>query len=180
MRGAARAISTARRVPVALKIAPDLDDAQVQAIADAVRRHRIDAVIATNTSTGREGVEGLRHAQEAGGLSGAPIARVSTSVLQSLKSRLGNEVALIGAGGILSGADAAAKRDRGRPARAALHRPHLPRAAARVRMRIGVPREVKDGESRVALTPAGVAETFHMSSSSKAPGSASASPMTTM
>jgi dihydroorotate dehydrogenase len=102
-----------KRVPLALKIAPDLDDRQVQAIADAVRRHRFDALIATNTSTGREGVEGLPHAAEAGGLSGAPITLRSTSVLQKFKAALGNEVALIGAGGILSGADAEAKRAAG-------------------------------------------------------------------
>ncbi|HEX5093986.1 MAG TPA: dihydroorotate dehydrogenase (quinone), partial [Burkholderiales bacterium] len=60
-----------RRVPLALKVAPDLDAAQVQGIADAVRRHRIEAVIATNTSLSREGVQGLPHSDEAGGLSGA-------------------------------------------------------------------------------------------------------------
>jgi dihydroorotate dehydrogenase len=103
----------AKRVPLALKIAPDLDDAQVVSIADAVRRHRIDAVIATNTSTGREGVEGQPHAGEAGGLSGAPITRRSTAVLGKFKRALGNEVALIGAGGIMSGADAAQKRAAG-------------------------------------------------------------------
>jgi dihydroorotate dehydrogenase len=102
-----------KRVPLALKIAPDLDDVQIQAIADAVRRHRIDAVIATNTSTSREGVEGLPHAAEAGGLSGAPITGRSTSILGKFKKALGNEVPLIGAGGILSGADAAAKRAAG-------------------------------------------------------------------
>ena len=102
-----------KRVPLALKIAPDLDDAQIQAIADAVRRHRIDALIATNTSTGREGVEGLPHAGEAGGLSGAPITDRSTSTLRKFRAALGNEVALIGAGGIMCGADAAAKRAAG-------------------------------------------------------------------
>jgi dihydroorotate dehydrogenase len=98
-----------KQVPLALKIAPDLDDAQVQAIADAVRRHRIDAVIATNTSVSRAGVEGLAHAEEGGGLSGAPIRERATEVLRKLKMWLKNEAALIGAGGILSGADAAAK-----------------------------------------------------------------------
>jgi dihydroorotate dehydrogenase len=102
-----------KRVPLALKIAPDLDEPQIRAITDAVRRHRFDALIATNTSTGREGVEGLPHATEAGGLSGAPITLRSTSVLQKFKAALGGEVALIGAGGILSGADAAAKRAAG-------------------------------------------------------------------
>ena len=102
-----------KRVPLALKIAPDLEEAQIRSIADAVRRHRIDAIIATNTSSGREGVEGLRHAAEAGGLSGAPIRRRATAVLKNLKSFLQGEVALIGAGGILTGADAAEKRAAG-------------------------------------------------------------------
>jgi len=102
-----------KRVPLALKIAPDLEGAQIASIADAVRRHRIDAVIATNTSTTREGVEGLPHASQAGGLSGAPITRRSTAVLGQFRKALGNEVALIGAGGILSGADAAEKRAAG-------------------------------------------------------------------
>jgi dihydroorotate dehydrogenase len=103
----------AKRVPLALKIAPDLDETQIQAIADAVRRHRIDALIATNTSTSREGVEGLPHASEAGGLSGAPITARSTSILGQFRQKLGNEVALIGAGGIMSGDDAAQKRAAG-------------------------------------------------------------------
>jgi dihydroorotate dehydrogenase len=102
-----------KRVPLALKVAPDLDDAQIGAIADAVRRHRIDAVIATNTSLARTGVEGLTHAGEAGGLSGAPIAERATDVLRKFSSFLKGEAALIGAGGILSASDAAAKIDAG-------------------------------------------------------------------
>jgi len=98
-----------KRIPIALKIAPDLDDAQIQAIADAVRRHRIDAVIATNTSVSRAGVEGLPQAEEAGGLSGAPIRQRATEVLRKMHSHLRNEAALIGAGGIMAGADAAEK-----------------------------------------------------------------------
>ena len=98
-----------RQVPVALKVAPDLDEPQVRSIADAVRRHRIDAVIATNTSLSREGVEGLPQATEAGGLSGAPIRARSTAVLSRLARLLKSEVTLIGAGGILSGRDAAEK-----------------------------------------------------------------------
>ena len=102
-----------KRVPLALKIAPDLDEPRIRSIADAVRRHRIDAVIATNTSTSREGVEGLAHAAEAGGLSGAPIRARATEVLRGMHSHLKGEAALIGAGGILSGADAAEKRAAG-------------------------------------------------------------------
>jgi len=98
-----------RRVPLALKVAPDLDAAQVQGIADAVRRHRIDAVVATNTSLAREGVEGLPHAAEAGGLSGAPIRARATATLGALAAALKGEAALIGVGGILRGADAAEK-----------------------------------------------------------------------
>jgi len=102
-----------KRVPLALKIAPDLDESQIGTIADAVRRHRVDAVIATNTSTGREGVEGLRHAAEAGGLSGTPIRDKASAVLQRMHAALKGEAALIGAGGILSGADAIEKRAAG-------------------------------------------------------------------
>jgi dihydroorotate dehydrogenase len=102
-----------KRVPLALKIAPDLDAAGIQDIADAVRKHRFDAVIATNTTVSREGVEGSRHAAEAGGLSGAPVRRKATEALKLLAKALQGEAALIGAGGILCGADAREKRDAG-------------------------------------------------------------------
>jgi dihydroorotate dehydrogenase len=98
-----------KRVPLVLKVAPDLEPAQITDVADAVRRHAIDGVIATNTSISREGVERLPHAAEAGGLSGAPIRARATQVLAALARALGGEVPLIGAGGILSGADAAQK-----------------------------------------------------------------------
>jgi dihydroorotate dehydrogenase len=97
------------RVPLALKIAPDLDATQIADIAAAVLTHRLDAVIATNTSTSRQGVEGQPHSTEQGGLSGAPIRAQATSVLRALARQLAGEVPLIGAGGILSGADAAEK-----------------------------------------------------------------------
>jgi dihydroorotate dehydrogenase len=98
-----------KHVPLALKVAPDLDAAQVKTIAAAVRRHRIEAVIATNTSLSREGVEDMIHAREAGGLSGAPIRKRATEVLQLFRNELKNEAALIGAGGILSREDAMQK-----------------------------------------------------------------------
>ena len=98
-----------KHVPLALKVAPDLDAAQVKTIAAAVRRHRIEAVIATNTSLSREGVENMIHAREAGGLSGAPIRKRATEVLQLFRNELKNEAALIGAGGILSREDAMEK-----------------------------------------------------------------------
>lgn len=102
-----------RHVPLALKVAPDLEAAQVQAIADAVRRHRVDGVIATNTSISREGVEGLPHADEAGGLSGAPIRARSTATLAAFAAALRGEADLIGVGGILAGAHAVQKLDAG-------------------------------------------------------------------
>lgn len=100
---------TGRRVPLALKISPDLDDAQIGAIAEAVRLHGIDAVIATNTSLARGGVEGLPHADEAGGLSGAPIRQRADHVLSVLAEKLGDSIPLIGAGGIDCADDAAEK-----------------------------------------------------------------------
>jgi len=102
-----------KRVPLAVKVAPDLGAGEIQEMADAFRRHGIDGVIATNTSTSREGVEGLRHAAEAGGLSGAPIRDRATSVLRQFAEKLKGEVTLIGAGGILSSADARQKWDAG-------------------------------------------------------------------
>ena len=98
-----------RRVPLVLKVAPDLSSAEIQAIADSVRRHSIEGVIATNTSLSRSGVEGFAHAKEAGGLSGAPIREMATRVLGEFVLALKGESTLIGAGGILSGADAAEK-----------------------------------------------------------------------
>ncbi|HUW35978.1 MAG TPA: quinone-dependent dihydroorotate dehydrogenase [Rhodocyclaceae bacterium] len=98
-----------RYVPLALKIAPDLDLQQILEIADALRRHRMDAVIATNTTVSRSGVEGLPGAAEAGGLSGAPLFEAATAVAASLAKALAGEVPLIAAGGITDGARAAAK-----------------------------------------------------------------------
>jgi dihydroorotate dehydrogenase len=102
-----------RYVPMALKIAPDLDEAQIQSIADALRRHRIDAAIATNTTLSREGVEHLTHADEAGGLSGTPIFTKATHVLGALSRRLGGEIPLIGVGGVMNGRAACAKLEAG-------------------------------------------------------------------
>ncbi|MFA7096138.1 MAG: quinone-dependent dihydroorotate dehydrogenase [Gammaproteobacteria bacterium] len=98
-----------RQVPVTVKIAPDLDAEEVRTIAQVVRKCAMDAVIATNTTLSREGVEGLPHAQEAGGLSGAPVFARSTEVLRQLRQQLGADVPIIAAGGIMSGADAKAK-----------------------------------------------------------------------
>ena len=88
-----------RRVPVFLKIAPDLSDAEIQDIADVARETGIDAVIATNTTLSREGLNS-RHKSEAGGLSGAPLFEKSTRVLARLSQLLGAEIPIIGVGGI--------------------------------------------------------------------------------
>lgn len=98
-----------RYVPLAVKIAPDLDDAQIAGIARLLRQHRIDAVIATNTTLARTGVAYLPHGAEAGGLSGAPVRDASTRVIRKLASTLAGEVPIMGVGGILSGADAREK-----------------------------------------------------------------------
>jgi dihydroorotate dehydrogenase len=102
-----------RRVPLLLKIAPDLDAEQLRAIVEALLHHGFDGVIATNTSLSREGVDGLPHAAEQGGLSGAPIRARATGVVAALAKELGGALPIIGAGGIISGADAKEKRDAG-------------------------------------------------------------------
>ena len=94
---------------MALKIAPDLDDEQITAIADALRRHRFDGVIATNTTLSREAVEGLPNAAETGGLSGKPVFAKSTAVQKKLSIALAGELPIIGVGGIMGGEDAAEK-----------------------------------------------------------------------
>ncbi len=102
-----------RYVPVALKIAPDIDGDQIKNIADALLRHGIDAVIATNTTITRDAVRGSVHAEEAGGLSGSPVNELSNTVIRALKRELGDTVPIIGVGGILGGRDASAKIDAG-------------------------------------------------------------------
>jgi dihydroorotate dehydrogenase len=98
-----------RRVPVFVKIAPDLDLAQIEAIASALKRHRMDGVVATNTTTSRDAVKGLPHAEEAGGLSGAPVLEASNRVIAQLRGVLGKAFPIIGVGGIMSAGDAAGK-----------------------------------------------------------------------
>ncbi|AUA54783.1 Dihydroorotate dehydrogenase (quinone) [Achromobacter spanius] len=98
-----------RRVPMAVKIAPDLTQEQIDAIADTLPRHGIDGVIATNTTLSRDAVAGQAHAEEAGGLSGAPVHELSLKVIRRLKEQLGNSLAIIGVGGVLSGQQAREK-----------------------------------------------------------------------
>ena len=98
-----------RYVPLVLKIAPDLDDAELEAIAKCLLRHKLDGVIATNTTVSRAGVAGLRHAGESGGLSGAPLRDVSTAVIRKLARLLDGRVPIIGVGGVMRASDARAK-----------------------------------------------------------------------
>lgn len=102
-----------KRVPVAVKIAPDLDDEDLPRVADALVAHGMDAVIATNTTIARNGVAGLEHADEAGGLSGAPLFARSTAVVRILAAHLKGALPIVAVGGILSGADAVAKIEAG-------------------------------------------------------------------
>jgi len=102
-----------KRVPMFVKIAPDLDEAQVAVIAATLRGNGIDGVIATNTTIARDAVQGLPHAQETGGLSGAPVLEASNRVIAQLRAALGSGYPIIGVGGVLSGADAVAKRAAG-------------------------------------------------------------------
>jgi dihydroorotate dehydrogenase len=102
-----------KRRPLLIKIAPDIDDAQLLDIAQTARERGIDGLIATNTTTTRTGVEHHALAGEAGGLSGAPLRPMADRVLRRLRQAVGADFPLIGVGGILSGANALARRNAG-------------------------------------------------------------------
>lgn len=101
------------RKPMLLKIAPDLSPVEMDAIAQVVLAAQVDGLICTNTTIAREPIAGHRLAGEPGGLSGRPLFQGSTAVLRGMTQRLGGKLPVIGVGGILSGADAAAKFDAG-------------------------------------------------------------------
>ena len=98
-----------RRVPVLVKVAPDLSDDDIEAAARVLSDLHVDGVIATNTTVSRINVQTDRRAGEAGGLSGEPLMNKSTTVLRMLRTRLPDSIPLVGVGGILSGADAVKK-----------------------------------------------------------------------
>ena len=102
-----------RYVPLAVKVAPDLEDGAIGVIAEVISRHGMNAVIATNTTISRDGVQGMKHAEETGGLSGAPLKPQADKVLAALRVALPDEVALIGVGGITTGQDAVDKLNLG-------------------------------------------------------------------
>jgi len=105
--------ATNRRVPVLVKIAPDLGDDAVKEVADLIAASGMDGIIATNTTISRSGVEGLPNAEETGGLSGAPVRERATEVVALVRQQLGSDFPLIGVGGISSAADALEKRQAG-------------------------------------------------------------------
>ncbi|WP_038317390.1 quinone-dependent dihydroorotate dehydrogenase [Kingella kingae] len=106
---AALATQHSRYVPLAVKIAPDLDGAQIADIAHVVLQTEMDGIIATNTTIDKSALGASPLAQEAGGLSGAPVREPSNRVLKALAQELASKVPIIGAGGVLSGKDAAEK-----------------------------------------------------------------------
>ncbi|MFK3776127.1 quinone-dependent dihydroorotate dehydrogenase [Pseudomonas sp. NPDC089406] len=103
------ASANGKRVPLAIKIAPDMSDEETALVAAALLESGMDAVIATNTTLGREGVEGLPFGGEAGGLSGAPVLEKSTHTVKVLAGELGGKLPIIAAGGITEGRHAAEK-----------------------------------------------------------------------
>jgi dihydroorotate dehydrogenase len=95
--------------PIFLKIAPDLDGKQIKVIAATLKHHKIDGVIATNTTISRDAVKGLKHAEETGGLSGAPVLEASNEVIRQLRKALGKNYPIIGVGGVITAQDAVSK-----------------------------------------------------------------------
>lgn len=100
-------------VPLVLKVAPDLEQSDIQFIASQLLEFKIDGLIVTNTTLSREGVEGLPFGDEVGGLSGAPVFEKSTACLAAFAKILKDQIPLIGVGGILSGEQAVAKQQAG-------------------------------------------------------------------
>ena len=98
-----------KRVPIFVKIAPDLELPQVEVIAATLMRHGMDGVVATNTTLSRDAVKGMRHSEENGGLSGSPVLEASNRVIAQLRAVLGKGFPIIGVGGVMSAADAVSK-----------------------------------------------------------------------
>jgi dihydroorotate dehydrogenase len=102
-----------KTVPLFVKIAPDLDEAQVAVVAATLRSNGIEGVVATNTTLARSAVAGMPHAAEAGGLSGGPVLAASNRVISQLRAALGPGYPIIGVGGVMSAADACSKLQAG-------------------------------------------------------------------
>ena len=102
-----------KQVPIVIKIAPDLDENAVKALASVFSETKIDGVITTNTTIARDAVAGHANADEAGGLSGGPLTEHSTEILSLLRSEMDDSIPIIGSGGVMSAADAQVKFDAG-------------------------------------------------------------------
>ena len=102
-----------KHVPIAVKLAPDLENDEILRCVDTLMKYGIDAVIATNTTIGRKRVQGLLHAEETGGLSGAPLRERSTEVVRLVAEHVKGELPIIASGGVMSGADAVEKMEAG-------------------------------------------------------------------
>lgn len=106
-------IKHGKTVPLMIKIAPDLEAEEVKSIANVLVEYQVEAVIATNTTLSRDAVQGLEHANEAGGLSGAPLLKASTEVVRIIRGTVGDQIKIIGVGGIVDSEGAAEKRRAG-------------------------------------------------------------------
>lgn len=102
-----------KHVPIAVKLAPDLENDEILRCVDTLMAHGIDGVIATNTTIARKRVEGLQHAQETGGLSGAPVRERSTEVVRLIADHVKGELPIIASGGVMTGKDAVEKMEAG-------------------------------------------------------------------
>ena len=102
-----------KHVPIAVKLAPDLENDEILRCVDTLMKYGIDAVIATNTTIARKRVQGLLHAEETGGLSGAPLRERSTEVVRLVAEHVKGELPIIASGGVMSGADAVEKIEAG-------------------------------------------------------------------
>jgi dihydroorotate dehydrogenase len=100
-------------IPVAIKVAPDLNDEEIKGIAESLLENNMDGLIATNTTLSRDAVDGMQHGDEAGGLSGQPVRDMSTRVIREFHKYLKDQIPIIGVGGISSAKDAQDKLDAG-------------------------------------------------------------------
>lgn len=112
-RAALKEARNGKHVPIAVKLAPDLDNDEILRCVDTLIKHGIDGVIATNTTIARKRVEGLKNANETGGLSGAPLRERSTEVVRLIADHVKGELPIIASGGVMSASDAVEKMEAG-------------------------------------------------------------------
>lgn len=112
-RAALKEVRNGKHVPIAVKLAPDLENDEILRCVDTLMENGIDGVIATNTTISRKRVEGLQHANETGGLSGAPLRERSTEVVRLIAEHVKGELPIIASGGVMTGADAVEKMEAG-------------------------------------------------------------------